>query len=112
MAQRFTDIRKRIYVFPELLDMTKTKTYSVTIPTTSGTGSEVTCVAVITDDKKHIKYPLCDHMLLPQMAIVDAALAMTQPKFLAAWCGIDTFVHAVESYVSPVATEFTMPVSL
>lgn len=106
------DIRKRIYEFPELLDMNKCKTYSVCIPTTSGTGSEVTPFAVITDDKLHVKYPLADYMLTPQMAIVDSSLAMTMPAFLGAWCGIDALTHAIEAYVSILATEYTKPISL
>ncbi|CAL6072026.1 Bifunctional_acetaldehyde-CoA/alcohol dehydrogenase [Hexamita inflata] len=112
LAQRFMDIRKRIYEFPELLDMKKCKTYSVCIPTTSGTGSEVTPFAVITDEKLKVKYPLADYMLTPQMAIVDSSLAMTMPQFLTAWTGIDALTHAIESYVSVLATEFTQPISL
>lgn len=112
LAQRYMDIRKRIYEFPELLDMKKCKTYSVCIPTTSGTGSEVTPFAVITDDKLHVKYPLADYMLTPQMAIVDSSLAMTMPAFLGAWCGIDALTHAIEAYVSTLATEYTKPISL
>lgn len=112
LAQRFMDIRKRIYEFPELLDMKKVKTYSVCIPTTSGTGSEVTPFAVITDEKLKVKYPLADYMLVPQMAIVDSSLAMTMPTFLTAWTGVDALTHAIESYVSVLATEFTQPISL
>lgn len=112
LAQRFMDIRKRVYEFPELLDMKKVKTYSVCIPTTSGTGSEVTPFAVITDEKLKVKYPLADYMLVPQMAIVDSSLAMTMPTFLTAWTGIDALTHAIESYVSLLATEFTQPISL
>ena len=112
LAQRFMDIRKRIYEFPELLDMKKCKTYSVCIPTTSGTGSEVTPFAVITDEKLKVKYPLADYMLTPQMAIVDSSLAMTMPSFLTSWTGIDALTHAIESYVSVLATEFTQPISL
>ncbi|KAH0577890.1 Bifunctional acetaldehyde-CoA/alcohol dehydrogenase [Spironucleus salmonicida] len=112
LAQRFADIRKRIYEFPELLDLKKVKTYSVCIPTSSGTGAEVTPFAVITDNTIGVKYPLADYMLVPQMAIVDSSLAMTMPRFLAAWTGVDALTHAIESYVSLLATEFTQPLSL
>lgn len=107
LAQRFMDIRKRIYEFPELLDMKKCKTYSVCIPTTSGTGSEVTPFAVITDHQLKVKYPLADYQLMPQMAIVDSSMAMTMPPFLTAWTGVDALTHALEAYVSVLATEFT-----
>lgn len=112
LAQRFMDIRKRIYEFPELLDMKKCKTYTVCVPTTSGTGSEVTPFAVITDNQKGVKYPLADYQLMPQMAIVDSSLAMTMPDFLTAWTGIDALTHALEAYVSILATEFTQPIAL
>ena len=108
--QRFMDIRKRIYVFPEMREHYKTK--SVCIPTTSGTGSEVTSFAVITDEKTGVKYPLADYELMPQMAIVDSSLAMTMPKFLAAWTGLDALTHAIEAYVSILSTEFTAPLCL
>eukprot|EP00768_Dysnectes_brevis_P005600 gnl/Dysnectes_brevis/410_a452_3902.p1 GENE.gnl/Dysnectes_brevis/410_a452_3902~~gnl/Dysnectes_brevis/410_a452_3902.p1 ORF type:complete len:873 (-),score=395.02 gnl/Dysnectes_brevis/410_a452_3902:108-2726(-) len=109
-ATRFMDIRKRVYEFPELLSGTKTT--SVCIPTTSGTGSEVTPFAVITDEVKGVKYPLADYMLMPQMAIVDSSLVMTMPKFLAAWTGVDALTHAIEAYVSVLANEFTSPQAL
>lgn len=106
------DIRKRIYDFPELLDMKVCKTYSVCIPTSSGTGSEVSPFTVITDEKLKVKYPLAGYMLTPQMAIVDSSLAMTMPPFLTAWTGLDALTHAIESYVSIFATEYTQPISL
>jgi len=92
--------------------MKKCKSYSVCIPTTSGTGSEVTPFAVITDEKLKVKYPLADYMLTPQMAIIDSSLAMTMPAFLTAWTGMDALTHAIESYVSVLATEYTQPISL
>jgi len=108
LALRFMDIRKRIYTFPEL----GKKAMMVAIPTTSGTGSEVTPFAVVTDEKTGVKYPITDYSLLPNMAIVDPEFVMTMPPKLAAWSGIDALTHALESMVSAYATEFTMPYSL
>ena len=103
MAMRFMDIRKRIYPFPTMGE----KAYFVAIPTSSGTGSEVTPFAVITDEKTNIKYPLADYELLPKMAIIDADNMMNQPKGLTSASGIDALVHALEAYVSIMATEYT-----
>ena len=103
MAMRFMDIRKRIYTFPKMGE----KAYFVAIPTTSGTGSEVTPFAVITDETTGVKYPLADYELLPDMAIVDADLMMDQPKGLTAASGIDALTHALEAYASMMATDYT-----
>lgn len=103
MAMRFMDIRKRVYTFPRMGE----KAYFVAIPTTAGTGSEVTPFAVITDEKTGIKYPLADYELLPNMAIVDADLMMDMPKGLTAASGIDAMTHALEAYVSMMATDYT-----
>ncbi len=103
LALRFMDIRKRIYRFPKL----GAKATLVAIPTTSGTGSEVTPFAVVTDDATGKKYPIADYELTPRMAIVDPNLAMTMPKGLTAYGGIDAVTHAIEAYVSIMATEFT-----
>ena len=103
VAMRFMDIRKRICDLPAL----GAKASMVAIPTTSGTGSEVTPFAVITDDKTHIKYPLADYALTPSMAIVDANLVDTMPPGLCAASGYDAIVHAIEAYVSIMATNFT-----
>ncbi|MDR0943292.1 MAG: bifunctional acetaldehyde-CoA/alcohol dehydrogenase [Ruminococcus sp.] len=103
MAMRFSDINKRIYKFPKMGE----KAYFVAIPTSSGTGSEVTPFAVITDDKSGIKYPLADYELLPNMAIVDADMMMNAPKGLTAASGIDAVSHALEAYVSTMATDYT-----
>ena len=103
MAMRFMDIRKRVYAFPRMGE----KAYFVAIPTTAGTGSEVTPFAVITDEKTGIKYPLADYELLPDMAIVDADLMMDMPKGLTAASGIDALTHALEAYASMMATDFT-----
>lgn len=103
MAMRFMDIRKRVYSFPKMGE----KAYFVAIPTTSGTGSEVTPFAVITDEKTGVKYPLADYELLPNMAIVDADLMMNQPKQLTSASGIDALTHALEAYASMMATDFT-----
>ena len=84
----------------------------VCIPTTSGTGSEVTPFAVITDDETHVKYPLADYQLTPQVAIVDPEFVMTVPKRTVAWSGIDALSHALESYVSVMASDYTKPLSL
>ncbi len=103
MAMRFMDIRKRVYTFPTMGE----KAYFVAIPTSSGTGSEVTPFAVITDEKTHIKYPLADYELLPNMAIIDADNMMNQPKGLTSASGIDALTHALEAYASIMATEYT-----
>ena len=102
-AMRFVDIRKRIYEFPKMGQ----KAYFVAIPTTAGTGSEVTPFAVITDEVSGIKYPLADYELLPQMAIVDADMMMNAPKGLTAASGIDAVTHALEAYASMLATGYT-----
>ena len=103
MAMRFLDIRKRVYTFPTMGE----KAYFIAVPTSSGTGSEVTPFAVITDEKTGVKYPLADYALLPNMAIVDPDLMMTQPKGLTAASGIDALVHSLEAYASVMATDFT-----
>ncbi len=103
LAMRFMDIRKRIYKFPHMGD----KAMMVSIATSAGTGSEVTPFAVITDQETGIKYPLADYELTPDMAIVDPELMMTSPKGLTACAGIDVLVHAMEAYVSIMASEFT-----
>ena len=108
MAMRFIDIRKRIYQFPKMGE----KAYFVAIPTSSGTGSEVTPFAVITDDESGIKYPLADYELLPNMAIVDTDLMMDAPKSLTAASGIDAVSHSLEAYVSMLATDFTDSLAL
>lgn len=103
MAMRFCDIRKRVYTFPKMGE----SAYFVAIPTTAGTGSEVTPFAVITDEVTGVKYPLADYELLPKMAIVDADLMMNAPKGLTAASGIDTVTHALEAYASVMATDYT-----
>lgn len=103
MAMRFMDIRKRIYTFPRMGE----KAYFIAIPTSAGTGSEVTPFAVITDEKSGIKYPLADYELLPKMAIIDADFHMTAPKGLTAASGIDAVTHALEAYASMMATDYT-----
>ncbi|MBQ2293975.1 MAG: bifunctional acetaldehyde-CoA/alcohol dehydrogenase [Spirochaetales bacterium] len=103
MAMRFMDIRKRVYTFPKMGE----KAYFVAVPTSSGTGSEVTPFAVITDEESGQKYPLADYELLPNMAIVDADLMMNQPKGLTSASGIDALTHALEAYASILATEYT-----
>ena len=103
MAMRFMDIRKRIYTFPKMGE----KAYFVAIPTSSGTGSEVTPFAVITDEKTGVKYPLADYELLPKMAIIDADNMMSQPKGLTSASGIDALTHALEAYASIMATDYT-----
>lgn len=103
MAMRFSDIRKRIYTFPHMGD----KAYFIAIPTSAGTGSEVTPFAVITDESTHIKYPLADYELMPDMAIIDADFHMTAPKGLTAASGIDAVTHALEAYASMLATDYT-----
>ena len=103
MAMRFADIRKRIYTFPKMGE----KAYFVAIPTSAGTGSEVTPFAVITDEKSGVKYPLADYELLPNMAIVDTDFHMSAPKGLTAASGIDAVTHALEAYASIMATDYT-----
>ena len=103
MAMRFMDIRKRVYTFPHMGG----KAYFVAIPTSAGTGSEVTPFAVITDETTNIKYPLADYELLPDMAIVDADLMMNAPKGLTSASGIDAVSHALEAYASVMATDYT-----
>ncbi len=103
MAMRFMDIRKRIYTFPKMGE----KAYFIAVPTSSGTGSEVTPFAVITDEVSGIKYPLADYELLPNMAIIDADMMMNQPKGLTAASGIDALTHALEAYASIMATDYT-----
>ena len=103
MAMRFVDIRKRVYGFPKMGE----KAYFVAIPTSAGTGSEVTPFAVITDEKTGVKYPLADYELMPDMAIVDADLMMDAPKGLTAASGIDAVTHALEAYASMLATDYT-----
>ncbi len=103
MAMRFIDIRKRVYTFPKMGE----KAYFVAIPTSSGTGSECTPFAVITDEKTGVKYPLADYALLPNMAIIDTDNMMTQPKGLTSASGIDALTHALEAYASVMATDYT-----
>ena len=103
MAMRFMDIRKRVYTFPKMGE----KAFFVAIPTSSGTGSEVTPFAVITDERTGVKYPLADYELLPNMAIIDADNMMTQPKGLTSASGIDALTHALEAYASIMATDYT-----
>ena len=103
MAMRFMDIRKRVYTFPKMGE----KAYFVAIPTSAGTGSEVTPFAVITDEQSGIKYPLADYELMPNMAIVDTDFHMSAPKGLTAASGIDAVSHALEAYASMMATDYT-----
>ena len=103
LAMRFMDIRKRVYAFPKMGE----KAYFIAIPTSAGTGSEVTPFAVITDEKTNTKYPLADYELLPNMAIVDADFHMNAPKGLTSASGIDAVTHALEAYASMMATEYT-----
>ena len=100
---KFMDIRKRTYKFPKL----GTKCKMVAIPTTSGTGSEVTSFAVITDKEKNKKYPLADYELTPDVAIVDPDLVMSLPKSITADTGMDVLTHALEAYVSNMASDYT-----
>ena len=108
MAMRFVDIRKRVYTFPKMGE----KAYFIAIPTTAGTGSEVTPFAVITDETTGVKYPLADYELMPNMAIVDADMMMNAPKGLTAASGIDALTHALEAYVSVMATDYTDSLAL
>ena len=103
LAMRFMDIRKRVYTFPKMGE----KAFFVAIPTSSGTGSEVTPFAVITDDRDGTKYPLADYELLPNMAIIDADNMMNQPRGLTSASGIDVLTHALEAYASMMATDYT-----
>jgi acetaldehyde dehydrogenase/alcohol dehydrogenase len=103
MAMRFIDIRKRVYTFPKMGE----KAYFIAIPTSAGTGSEVTPFAVITDETSGVKYPLADYELMPDMAIVDADVQMSAPKGLTSASGIDALTHALEAYASMLATDYT-----
>ena len=103
MAMRFMDIRKRVYTFPKMGE----KAYFVAIPTSAGTGSEVTPFAVITDESTGVKYPLADYELLPKMAIIDTDFHMSAPRGLTAASGIDAVTHALEAYASIMATDYT-----
>ena len=103
MAMRFIDIRKRVYTFPKMGE----KAYFIAVPTSSGTGSEVTPFAVITDQETGVKYPLADYQLLPNMAIVDTDNMMSQPKGLTSASGVDVLTHALEAYASVMATDYT-----
>ena len=103
MAMRFSDIRKRVYKFPKMGE----KAYFIAVPTSAGTGSEVTPFAVITDERTGVKYPLADYELMPDMAIVDADMMMNAPKGLTSASGIDAVTHALEAYASMLATDYT-----
>ena len=103
MAMRFMDIRKRVYKFPKMGE----KAYFVCVPTSAGTGSEVTPFAVITDEQTGVKYPLADYALMPNMAIVDADMQMMAPPGLTSASGIDAVSHALEAYASMMATDYT-----
>ena len=103
MAMRFIDIRKRVYTFPKMGE----KAYFIAVPTSAGTGSEVTPFAVITDETTGVKYPLADDELLPNMAIIDTDFHMSAPKGLTAASGIDAVTHAVEAYAAMLATDYT-----
>ena len=103
MAMRFIDIRKRVYTFPKMGE----KAYFIAIPTSAGTGSEVTPFAVITDEKTGVKYPLADYQLLPNMAIIDTDFHMSAPRGLTAASGIDAVTHALEAYAAMLATDYT-----
>ena len=103
LAMRFMDIRKRVYTFPKMGE----KAYFIAIPTSAGTGSEVTPFAVITDERTGVKYPLADYELMPNMAIVDADMMMNAPKGLTSASGIDAVTHALEAYASMMATDYT-----
>ena len=103
MAMRFIDIRKRVYTFPKMGE----KAYFIAVPTSAGTGSEVTPFAVITDESTGVKYPLADYQLLPNMAIIDTDFHMSAPRGLTAASGIDAVTHALEAYASIMATDYT-----
>ncbi|MBQ8759072.1 MAG: iron-containing alcohol dehydrogenase, partial [Clostridia bacterium] len=108
MAMRFSDIRKRVYTFPKMGE----KAYFIAVPTSAGTGSEVTPFAVITDGESGVKYPLADYELMPDMAIVDCDLHMSAPRGLTAASGIDAVTHALEAYASMLATDYTDSLAL
>jgi acetaldehyde dehydrogenase/alcohol dehydrogenase len=108
LAMRFMDIRKRVYTFPEMGGKAKL----VCIPTTAGTGSEVSPFTVITNEKTGLKYPLADYALTPDMAIVDAQLMLHMPKSVTAASGIDALIHAIEAYVSILASDYTNGLAL
>ena len=108
MAMRFIDIRKRTYTFPKMGE----KAYFIAVPTSAGTGSEVTPFAVITDERTGVKYPLADYELMPKMAIVDADMMMNVPKGLTVASGIDAVTHALEAYAAMLATEYTDALAL
>ena len=108
LAMRFMDIRKRVYTFPHMGE----KAYFIAVPTTAGTGSEVTPFAVITEETSGVKYPLADYELLPNMAIVDADMMMDAPRGLTAASGIDAVTHALEAYASVMATDYTAGLAL
>ena len=108
MAMRFMDIRKRVYTFPKMGE----KAAFIAVPTSAGTGSEVTPFAVITDERSGVKYPLADYELMPTMAIVDANMMMNAPKGLTAASGIDAVTHALEAYASMMATDYTDGIAL
>lgn len=108
LAMRFMDIRKRVYTFPKMGE----KAMMISIPTSAGTGSEVTPFAVITDEKTGIKYPVADYELTPNMAIIDSELMLHMPKGLTSASGIDALTHAIEAYVSILATEYTNGLAL
>lgn len=108
MAMRFMDIRKRVYTFPKMGE----KAYFIAVPTSAGTGSEVTPFAVITDESTGVKYPLADYELMPNMAIVDADMMMNAPKGLTSASGIDAVTHALEAYASMLATDYTNGIAL
>ncbi len=103
MAMRFIDIRKRVYTFPKMGE----KAYFIAVPTSAGTGSEVTPFAVITDEKTGVKYPLADYELMPNMAIIDTDFHMSAPRGLTAASGIDAVTHAIEAYAAMLATDYT-----
>ena len=103
MAMRFIDIRKRVYTFPKMGE----RAYFIAVPTSAGTGSEVTPFAVITDEETGVKYPLADYELLPDMAIIDTDFHMSAPKGLTAASGIDAVTHALEAYAAMLATDYT-----
>ncbi len=108
MAMRFADIRKRVYTFPKMGE----KAYFIAVPTSAGTGSEVTPFAVITDEQTGVKYPLADYELMPNMAIVDADMMMNAPKGLTSASGIDALTHALEAYAAMLATDYTDSLAL
>jgi acetaldehyde dehydrogenase/alcohol dehydrogenase len=107
-AMRFVDIRKRVYTFPKMGE----KAYFVAIPTSAGTGSEVTPFAVITDEETGVKYPLADYEIMPDMAIIDTDFHISAPKGLTAASGIDAVTHALEAYASMLATDYTDSLAL